>query len=126
MPEEPIDILPGVYTEPGGREVVEGICIMIDNQDAQWEVTTSDNYTTIKIKRGAKWNVQEYTDKETGEQKLQFFREGAKLNRLEQRFIHPTEEAYTHDDSVANGDGPELKIIFTTPEDSRRPPKKKK
>lgn len=124
MPREPIDIVPGVYTKPGEREVM-GLCIMIDSQDAEWEVTKSDNYTTIiKIKKDAKWNVQEYTDPKTGKRKLQIFREGAKLNRLVQQYTDPTEEAYTHDASGASGDGPELKIYFTTPEDSHTPPKK--
>src|SRR5262245_26629911 len=102
MPE-PIDIFPGVYTKPGGREVT-GLCIMIDNQDAQWEVTKSDHYTTIiKIKRGANWKAQEVTDPKTGKRKLQLFREGAKLNRLVQLFIHQTEEANTQNASAANG-----------------------
>ena len=125
MPREPIDIVPGVYTKPGEREVM-GLCIMIDNQDAQWEVTTSDHYTTvIKIKRGAKWNAQEFTDPKTGKRMLQIFREGAKLNRLAQEFIHATVEAYAQDPSPAKGEGPALKIFYTTPEDSQTPPKKK-
>jgi len=125
MPEVPIDVFPGVYTKPGEPEVM-GLCIVIDNEDAQWEVTTSDHYTTtIKIKRGAKWNAQEYTDPKTGKKMLQIFREGAKLNRLAQQFIHPTEEAYTHNVSGANGEGPQIKIYYTTPEDSHTPPRKK-
>jgi hypothetical protein len=125
MPEEPIEILPGVYTKPGGREVV-GLCIMIDNQDDQWEVATSDHYATIiKINKGAKWNVQEFTDPKTGKRKVQLFREGAKLHHLAQQFIHSTEEAYAHNASAANNDGPELKIHYTTPEDSQTPPRKK-
>jgi hypothetical protein len=125
MPEFPIDVVPGVYTKPGEREVM-GLCIMIDNEDAEWEVTTSDHYTTvIKIKRGARWNVQEFTDQTTGKRMLQIFREGAKLNRLAQEFIHPTAEAYNQDPSPAKGEGPALKIFYTTPEDSRKPPKKK-
>jgi hypothetical protein len=125
MAEIPINIFPGVYTEPGGREVT-GLCIMIDNQDGKWEVTTSDNYTTvIKIKNGAKWSAEEYTDPKTGERKVRLFREGAKLNGLAQQFIRPTEEAYTRDASAAKGEGPELKIYYTTTEDSHTPPKKK-
>jgi hypothetical protein len=124
MPD-PIDVFPGVYTNTGGLEVV-GLCIMIDNQDAQWEVTTSDHHTTvIKIKKSSKWNVQEITDPKTGKRKVQLFREGAKLNRLAQEFIRSTDEAYTKDTSAAKGEGPELRIFYTTPEDSHTPPKKK-
>jgi hypothetical protein len=124
MPE-PIDIRPGVYTKPGEGEVV-GLCIMIDNQDAQWEVTTSDHHTTvIKIKRGAHWKARVFTDPNTGKSKLQLFREGAKLDHLAQQFAHPTEEAYSHDANAANGEVPELKIFYTTPEDSQTPPAKK-
>ena len=124
MAREPINIFPGVYTKPDGREVT-GLCIMIDNQDAQWEVTKSDNYTTIiKIKSGSKWNAQEYTDHKTGNLMLQIFREGAKLNHMAQEFIHPTEEAYTPNASAAKGEGPVLRVYYTTPEDSQTPPKK--
>jgi len=125
MPEFPIDVVPGVYTKPGEPEVM-GLCIMIDNEDAEWEVTTSDHYTTvIKIKRGAKWNAREFTDQKTGKRMLQIFREGARVNRLAQEFIHPTKEASTQDASAAKREGPALKIFYTTPEDSHRPPKKK-
>jgi len=125
MPEIPIDIFPGVYTKPGERQVM-GLCIMIDNQDAEWEVTASDHYTTtIKIKRGASWNVQEYTDPNTGKRMLQIFREGAKLNRMAQEFIYPTEKAYTQYASAASGEGPVVKVYYTTPEDNHTPPKKK-
>jgi len=125
MPDEPIDIVPGVYTKPGEQEVM-GLCIMIDNQDAQWEVTTSDHYTTvIKIKKGSKWNARVFTDPKTGKQKLQIFREGAKLNALVlNQFIHPTEEVYTPNANAANNEQSELKIFFTTPEDGHRPPVK--
>jgi len=125
MPEFPIDVVPGVYTKPGEQEVM-GLCIMIDNEDAEWEVTTSDHYTTvIKIKRGAKWNAQEFIDQKTGKRMLQIFREGAKLNRLAQEFTRPKEETDTKDASAAKGEGPALKIFYTTPEDSHTPPKKK-
>jgi len=119
---EPINIRHGAYTKPGGGEVT-GLCIVLDNQDAQWEVTTSDNYTTIiKIKNGAKWNAQEYTDPNTGNRMVQILREGAKLNGLAQDFTQPTEEAYTANASTANGEVPGLKIYYTTPEDSITPP----
>ncbi|HZF39714.1 MAG TPA: hypothetical protein VE715_12885 [Blastocatellia bacterium] len=123
MPDEPIDIVPGVYTKPGKPEVM-GLCIMIDNQDAQWEVTTSDSYTTIiKIKKGAKWNAQEYTDPKTGKRKVQIFREGAKLNSLAlKHFIHPTEEVYTPNSNAANNEGAQLQIFYTTPDDRDTPP----
>jgi len=125
MPEFPIDVVPGVYTKPGEPEVM-GLCIMIDNEDAEWEVTTSDHYTTvIKIKRGAKWNAQEFTDPKTGKRMLQIFREGARVNRLAQEFIHPTKVASTKDPTPAKGEGPALKIFYTTPEESHTPPKKK-
>lgn len=122
MPD-PIDIVPGVYTIPGKQEVL-GLCIMIDDEDGKWEVTTSDHYTTtIKIKRGAKWKVQEYTDPKTGKRKLQIFREGAKLNSLVlKQFINPTEEVYTPNAHAANNEGSELKILYTTSEDSETPP----
>jgi hypothetical protein len=126
MPREPIDIFPGVYTKPGEPEIM-GLCIMIDNQDAEWEVSTSDDYAiVIKIKKDAKWKVQEYTDKKTRKRKLQIFREGATLNRLAQEFTHPKGKAYSRNGSAAKDAGPELKIFYTTPEDSRKPPKKKK
>ena len=122
MPE-PIDIRPGVYTKPGEREVT-GLCIMIDNQDAQWEVTTSDHHTTvIKIKRGAHWNARVFTDPKTGKPKLQLFREGANLNSLVlNQFIHPTEEVYTPNANAANDETSDLKIFYTTPEDGNTPP----
>jgi len=124
MAEIPINIFPGAYTKPGGREVT-GLCIMLDNQDGQMEVTTSDNYTTvIKIKHGAKWSVEEYTDPKTGERNVRFFLEGAKLNHLAQQFIQPTEGAYAPNASRATLEGPEIKIYYTTPEDSNTPPKK--
>jgi len=124
MPE-PIEVRRGVYTKPGGREVM-GLCIVIDNQDAQWEVTTSEHYTTvIKIKHGAKWNVEEYTDQKTGKRTVQIFREGAKLQSLAQQFIHPTEDAYAPIAVAANNEGPEIKIYYTTPEDNQNPPIKK-
>lgn len=122
---EPINIFPGVYKKSDGREVT-GLCIVLDNQDGQWEVTTSDNYTTvIKIKNGAKWNAEEYTDPKTGERKVRLFHEGAKLNGLAQQFIRPTEEPYTPNASAAKGEGPELMIYYTTPEDRHTPPRKK-
>jgi hypothetical protein len=122
---EPINIFPGVYTGPDGREVT-GLCIMIDNQDGKWEVTKSDNYTTvIKIKNGAKWNAEEYTDPKTGERTVRLFREGAKLQSVAQQFIHPTEGAYARDASAAQGEVPQLKIYYTTTEDSHTPPRKK-
>jgi hypothetical protein len=125
MPE-PIEIVPGVYTESDGR-VLAGLCIMIDNLDAQWEVIATDiNTTVIKIKRGANWNAQVVTDPKTGIPKLQLFREGAIVNRLVQKFIHPKEGEYTHDAGEAYGAGPVLKIFYDTPEDSQTPPKKKK
>jgi hypothetical protein len=118
MPEFPIDIRPGVYTTPGEPEIM-GLCVMIDNQDAQWEVTTSAHYgTVIKIKDGAKWNVQEYTDPNTGKRKLQVFREGAKLNALQ--LIRP--EVYTPDSNAADNEESRLRIFYTTPEDSHTPP----
>jgi hypothetical protein len=124
MAEIPINIRPGVYSKPGEREIT-GLCIMIDNQDAQWEVTASDNYTTIiKITHNAKWNVQEYTDPKTGNRMLQIFREGAKLNRMAQEFVNPAEGAYTQDASAASGGGPVLNVYYTTPEDSHTSPKK--
>jgi hypothetical protein len=122
MAREPINIFPGVYTKPGEREVM-GLCITIDNQDAEWEVIASDNYTTIiKIKHNAKWNAQEYTDPKTGNRKMQIFREGAKLNRIAQEFIKPTEEAYAQDAGPASGEGPMLRIYYDTPDDSDTPP----
>jgi hypothetical protein len=123
MPEEPIDVIPGVYTIPGKPEVV-GLCIMIDDQDGKWEVTTSDHYTTtIKIKKGANWNVQTYTDPKTGKRKVQIFREGAKLNSLALRhFIQPTDEVCTPNGHTANDEWPEVKIFYTTPEDGHTPP----
>ena len=124
MTREPINIFPGVYTKPGEREVM-GLCIMIDSLDAQWEVTASDHYEiVIKIKKEAKWKVQEYADPKTGKQSLQIFREGAKLNRMAQEFIKPTEEAYAQDASAASGEGPMLSIYYDTPEDSNTPPQK--
>jgi len=122
MLREPINVVPGVYTKPDGREVT-GLCVVIDSLDAQWEVTTSDNYEiVIKIKKEAKWKVQEYADPKTGKQSLQIFREGAKLNGMAQEFINPTEEAYTQGAGAASGAGPALKIYYTTPEDSNTPP----
>jgi hypothetical protein len=123
MPEEPIDIRPGVYTIPGKPGVI-GLCIMLDDSEDKWEVTTSDHYTTtIKIKKGAKWNVQEYTDPKTGKRRLQIFCEGAKLNSLVlKQFLHPTEEVYTPNPHAAKNEGSELKIFYSTPDDNQAPP----
>ena len=97
---------------------------MIDNQEAQWEVTTSDHYgTIIRIKNGSKWNAQEYADPHTGKPKLQIFREGAKLNSLAlKQFIHPTEEAYTPNGNAPENEESQLRIYYTTPEDAHTPP----
>jgi len=113
--EEPIDIVPGVYTTPGGPEIM-GLCIMIDNQDAQWKVTTTAQYgTVIRIKNGSKWNAQEYTDPNTGKRKLQIFREGAKLNSLElKQFIHPTKDVYTPNGNAADNEESQARIYYTT------------
>ena len=123
MPREPIDVIPGVYTEPDGREVM-GLCIVLDNQDGKWEVTESDHYTkVIKIKDGAKWEVEEYTDPKTGRRKIRIFCEGGKLNSVAlKQFIHPTEDVYTPNGNAANNEWPELKIFYTTPDDSHTPP----
>jgi hypothetical protein len=123
MPEEPIEIIPGVYTMPGEPEIM-GLCVMIDYQEAQWEMTTTANYgTVIRIKNGSKWNVQQYSDPITGKRKLQIFREGAKLNSLAlKQFIHPTEELYTPNANAANNEGAELRIFYTAPEDGHAPP----
>jgi len=122
MPE-PIDIVPGVYKEADGREVM-GLCIVLDNQDGKWEVTKSGHYTTvIKIKDGAKWEAEEYTDPKTGKRKVRIFCEGGKLNSLAlKHFIHPTDEVYTPNGNAANNEWPELKIFYTTPDDSHTPP----
>ena len=113
--EEPIEIIPGVYTTAGGPEIM-GLCIMIDNQDAQWKVTTTAQYgTVIRIKNGSKWNAQEYTDPNTGRRKLQIFREGAKLNSLElKQFIHPTEDVYTPNGNAAENEESQVRIFYAT------------
>jgi hypothetical protein len=123
MPEEPIEIVPGVYTQSGGTEEVTGLCIVLDNQDGKWDVTTSDHYTTtIKIKKGATWKVEEYTDPTTGKQKVRIFCEGGKLNSLAlKQFIQPTEEMYTPNGNAANNEWPEVRIFYTTPDDSHTP-----
>jgi hypothetical protein len=111
MPD-PIDVVPGVYTIPGQPEIM-GLCIKIDNQDAQWEITRSDHYgTTIKIKSDSKWNVQEYIDPKTGRRKLQIFRAGAKLNALQ--VTRPT--------LAAENEEQKLRIFYTSPEDSNTVP----
>jgi len=127
MPD-PIEILPGVYTGPDGS-AVEGLCIVLDNQDGKWEVTTSGNYNTtvIKIKNGAKWHVDDYIDRETGKRKVRIFCEGGKLNSLElNQFIRPTEGVYTPNGNAAKNEMPEVKIFYTTPDDSHAPPIKLK
>ena len=123
MPDEPIEVIPGVYTEEDGREVM-GLCIVIDNQDGKWEVTRSGHYTTvIKIKNGAKWEAEEYTDPKTGKRKVRIFCEGGKLNSLAlKQFIQPTEEVYTPNGNAASNEWPEVKIFYTTPDDSHTPP----
>jgi hypothetical protein len=122
MPDEPIEVIRGVYTEPGGR-VVEGLCIVLDNQDGKWEVTTSGHYTTvIKIKDGAKWHVDDYIDPKTGKRQVRIFCEGGKLNSLElDQFIRPTEEVYTPNGNAAKNEWPGVKIFYTTPDDSHKP-----
>ncbi|MBO0724444.1 MAG: hypothetical protein J2P52_02495 [Blastocatellia bacterium] len=122
MANIPINIFPGAYKKPGGGEVT-GLCVMLENQDGQWEVTTSDNNTTIiKIQNGAKWYAQEYTDPNTGDRMLLILREGAKMNGMAQDLTQPTEGAYTTNASTAKGGGPGLKIYYTTPEDGNTPP----
>ena len=120
---EPIEVKPGVYTKPGGGEVT-GLCIVLDNQDAQWEVTTSDNYTTvIKIKNSATWHAQEYADPNTGKRMVQIFREGGKLNSLAlKHFVNPTEGVYTPNGNAVNNEEPQFQIFYTTPEDGNTPP----
>ena len=115
MPEVPIDVFPGVYTTPGEPEIM-GLCVMIDYQEAQWDVTQTTNYgTVIRIKNGSKWNVQEYSDPDTGKRKLQIFREGAKLNSLElKQFIHPIEDVYTPNGNAADNEVSKLSIFYTT------------
>jgi hypothetical protein len=122
MPD-PIEVIPGIYTEPDGREVM-GLCIVIDNQDGKWEVSKSGHYSTvIKINNGAKWEAEEYTDPKTGKRKVRIFCEGGKLNSLAlKHFIHPTDEVYTPNGNAANNEWPELKIFYTTPDDSHTPP----
>jgi hypothetical protein len=119
MPD-PIEVLPGVYTMPGEPEIM-GLCVMIDYQEAQWEVTHTAHYgTVIRIKNGSKWNVQEYSDPNTSKRKLQIFREGAKLNSLELK--RPTEEEYSPNGDAADNEESRLRIFYTTPEDGHTPP----
>lgn len=107
---EPIEVTPGVYTKPGGSKVT-GLCLMLDNQDGQWELTTTDNYTTvITIKKHAKWNAQDYTDPKTGKRKVQIFCEGATLMGLKEDFNEPTI-------GDPNSTGPGVKIFISTPND---------
>ena len=123
MPDEPIEVIRGLYKNPGG-EMVEGLCIVLDNQDGKWEVTTSSNYksTVIKIKDGAKWHVEDYIDPDTKKRKVRIFCEGGKLNSLElDQFIHPTEEVYTPNGNAANNEWPGVKIFYTTPDDGHKP-----
>jgi hypothetical protein len=123
MPDDPIEVFPGVYTKPGGVEVM-GLCIVLDNQDGKWDVTTSDHYTTtIKIKKNATWKAEEYTDPKTGKRKVRIFCEGGKLNALAlKQFIQPADEVYTPNGNAANNEWPELRIFYTTPNDSNTPP----
>jgi hypothetical protein len=119
MPE-PIEVLPGVYTIPG-QPAIMGLCIKIDNRDAQWEVKRSDHYgTTIKIKSDSKWNVQEYTDPKTGRRKLQIFREGAKFNAVQ--VIRPTQAEGAAYGNAAENEEQKLRIFYTSPEDSNTAP----
>src|SRR5262245_55095054 len=120
MPDEPIEVIRGVYTMPGEPEIM-GLCVMIDYQEAQWEVIQTANYgTVIRIKNGSKWNVQEYSDPDTGKRKLQIFREGAKLNSLQ--LIHPSEEEYSPNGNAADNEKSKLRIFYTSPEDGHTPP----
>jgi hypothetical protein len=112
--EEPLDIAPGVYPIPGQPEIM-GLCIVIDNQEANWEVIRTEHYgTTIKIKNGSKWNVQEYVDPNTGKESLDIFRAGGKLNHLVlEQFIHPTEDVYTPNGNAAENEEPALRIFYS-------------
>ncbi|HEU0184638.1 MAG TPA: hypothetical protein VFS27_04940 [Blastocatellia bacterium] len=112
--EDPIDFIPGVYTIPGQPEIM-GLCIVIDDPDTQWEVIRSEHYgTTIKIKNGAKWNVQDYADPATGKQKLQIFRAGGRLNYLElKQFMHPAEDVYTPNGNAAENEEPALRVFYS-------------
>jgi hypothetical protein len=112
--EEPLDIVPGVYTIPGQPEIM-GLCIVIDNQEANWEVIRTEHYgITIKIKNGSKWNVQEYVDPNTGKESLEIFRAGGKLNYLVlYQFIHPAEDVYTPNGNAAENELPMTRIFYS-------------
>jgi hypothetical protein len=112
--EFPIEIVPGVYTTPGQPEIM-GLCIVIDNQETNWEVIRTEQYgTTIKIKNGSIWNVQEYVDPNTGKQSLEIFRAGGKLNYLVlEQFIHLTEDVYTPNGNAAENELPMTRIFYS-------------
>lgn len=116
MAEEPIDVRPGVYTEPG-KPPVMGLCIVIDNQNGEWDVAeTDDEVTIVTIKKGAKWRADEYPEPGTTRKKVQIFCEGGNLNSIVlKHFIHPTEDVHTPDDNPPAGEVPELKIHYTSP-----------
>ena len=47
------------------------------------------------------------------------------IETFSERFHHPKEEAYAQNASAANNQWTELKIHYTTPDDSHTPPRKK-
>ena len=117
MPE-PIEIIPGVYTGADGA-VETGLCAAFDNADGAWQVTRSGQATVIRIKHGTGWDADAYTDPRTGRRTLRVIREGATLDTVEQRFLHPTPHR-TPDEYPSRGEHtergwPELKIFYTGP-----------
>lgn len=118
MPDEPIDIVPGVYTGADGAEET-GLCVAFDNTDGAWQVTRSGQATVIRIKHGTGWDADAYTDPRTGRRTLRVIREGATLDTVEQRFPHPAPHR-TPDEYPGRGEHtergwPELKIFYTGP-----------
>jgi hypothetical protein len=89
-----------------------GLCIVIDNQEANWEVIRTEQYgTTIKIKNGSIWNVQEYTDPKTGKRKLQIFREGANFNALQ--ITRPAQAEGAAYGNAAENEDQKLRIFYS-------------
>jgi len=117
---EPIGVRPGTYPVPGQEEPVMGLCIVLDDAEASWEVTEENDYSiTIKIPPTSPWRVNRAEDKdEPGSFYLQVFRKGAKINSIVlNSFVHPTDEVHTPNADSPKDAPPELKIHYTNPPD---------
>lgn len=137
---DPIEVRPGVYTEHG-KESIMGLCIVIDAQEAGWQVKKSNGKIIVTIPSNSSWRVMKVPDPDNpDEDYLQIFRIGGNLNSLAlQSFLHPTEDVHTPNSDHPSNKPPAIKILYSHPDQpdtnstqstapitEPKPPKKKK